>query len=210
MSHLSWLPFIATSLLVIVTPGQDMVLVMSRTLSGGTRAGLVTAAGVSVGLLVHTMLATLGLGALLQASEWLFAALKVIGALYLLYLGITLLRSSGELSLASSSGGGAQVSRLRTFAQGALSNVSNPKVALFYLAFLPQFVPAGTAHPMRSLFVLGATFAGLTFLVKGPVALFAGLLSASIRRNPRILTRLHRVSGVVLLGLGVKLALERR
>ncbi|AKM03030.1 LysE family translocator [Burkholderia pyrrocinia] len=208
MLHVSWLPFIATSLLIIVTPGQDMVLVMSRTLSGGTRAGLVTAAGVSVGLLVHTMLATLGLGALLQASEWLFTALKVVGALYLLYLGITLLRSSSELTLASSRG--APESRLRTFAQGALSNVSNPKVALFYLAFLPQFVAAGAAHPMLSLFVLGATFAGLTFLVKGPVALFAGLLSASIRRNPRILTRMHRVSGVVLLALGVKLAFERR
>ena len=165
MSHLSWLPFIATSLLIIVTPGQDMVLVMSRTLSGGTRAGLVTAAGVSVGLLVHTMLATLGLGALLQASEWLFTALKVIGALYLLYLGITLLRSSGELALESGRDG-APASRLRTFAQGALSNVESQGRAL-HLAFLPQFVPAGTAHPMLSLFVLGATFAGLTFLVKG-------------------------------------------
>ncbi|KWF26248.1 threonine transporter RhtB [Burkholderia cenocepacia] len=205
MPHVAWLPFMATSLLIILTPGQDMVLVMSRTLSGGTRAGLVTAAGVSVGLLVHTMLATLGLGALLQASEWLFTALKMVGALYLLYLGITLLRSTGELTLAGH--GNAPASRLRTFAQGALSN---PKVALFYLAFLPQFVPAGAPHPMLSLFVLGATFAGLTFLVKGPVALFAGLLSASIRRNPRILTRMHRVSGVVLLALGVKLALERR
>nr|WP_232447108.1 LysE family translocator [Burkholderia ubonensis] len=153
-------------------------------------------------------LATLGLGALLQASEWLFTVLKLAGALYLLYLGVTLLRSSGELTLPS--GGRAQESALRTFAQGALSNVSNPKVALFYLAFLPQFVQADAARPMLSVFVLGATFAGLTFLVKGPVALFAGLLSTSIRRNPRILTRMHRVSGVVLLGLGVKLALERR
>ncbi|PAJ86196.1 LysE family translocator [Burkholderia ubonensis] len=208
MLHVSWLPFLATSLLIILTPGQDMVLVMSRTLSGGTRTGVVTAAGVSVGLIVHTMLATLGLGALLQASEWLFTVLKLAGALYLLYLGVTLLRSSGELTL--SSGGRAQESALRTFAQGALSNVSNPKVALFYLAFLPQFVQADAARPMLSVFVLGATFAGLTFLVKGPVALFAGLLSTSIRRNPRILTRMHRVSGVVLLGLGVKLALERR
>lgn len=145
MPHVAWLPFMATSLLIILTPGQDMVLVMSRTLSGGTRAGLVTAAGVSVGLLVHTMLATLGLGALLQASEWLFTALKMVGALYLLYLGITLLRSTGELTLAGH--GNAPASRLRAFAQGALSNVSNPKVALFYLAFLPQFVPAGA--PIR-------------------------------------------------------------
>nr|WP_232438411.1 LysE family translocator [Burkholderia ubonensis] len=139
-------------------------------------------------------LATLGLGALLQASEWLFTVLKLAGALYLLYLGVTLLRSSAELTLPS--GGRAQESALRTFAQGALSNVSNPKVALFYLAFLPQFVQADAARPMLSVFVLGATF--------------AGLLSTSIRRNPRILTRMHRISGVVLLGLGVKLALERR
>ncbi|AXF25677.1 threonine transporter RhtB [Burkholderia pyrrocinia] len=208
MLHLSWLPFIATSLLIILTPGQDMVLVMSRTLSGGTRAGIVTAAGVSVGLIVHTMLATLGVGALLQASEWLFTLLKLAGALYLLYLGVVLLRSSGELTLSGSHG--APVSALRTFTQGALSNVSNPKIVLFYLAFLPQFVPADAPRPMLSLFVLGVTFAGLTFLVKGPVALFAGLLSASIRRNPRILTRIHRTSGVVLLALGVKLALERQ
>ncbi|AIY39486.1 Homoserine/homoserine lactone efflux protein [Collimonas arenae] len=208
MHQLSWLSFIATSLLIILTPGQDMVLVISRTLSGGTRAGVVTAAGVSTGLLMHTVLATLGVGALLQASEWLFTALKLVGALYLLYLGVTLLRSSGELSLASSRG--APASTLRTFAQGALSNASNPKVVLFYLAFLPQFVPANATHPMLSLFVLGVTFAGLTFLVKGPVALFAGRLSASIHRNPRILTRMHQTSGIVLLALGVKLAFERR
>ncbi|WP_323121370.1 LysE family translocator [Burkholderia alba] len=208
MLHISWLPFIATSLLIILTPGQDMILVMSRTLSGGIRAGIVTAAGVSVGLIVHTTLAALGLGAILQASEWLFTGLKLVGALYLLYLGITLLRSSGELVLSGSHD--APKSRLRTFAQGALSNVSNPKIALFYLAFLPQFVPTDATHPMLTLFVLGATFAGLTFLVKGPVALFAGLLSTSIRRNPHILTRMHRISGVVLLALGVKLAFERR
>ncbi|WP_423762626.1 LysE family translocator [Burkholderia sp. NLJ2] len=208
MLHLSWLPFIATSLLIILTPGQDMVLVMSRTLSSGTRAGIVTAAGVSVGLIVHTMLATLGVGALLQASAWLYTLLKLAGALYLLYLGVMLLRSSGELTLSGSKG--APASALRTFMQGALSNVSNPKIVLFYLAFLPQFVPADSTRPMLSLFILGVTFAGLTFLVKGPVALFAGLLSASIRRNPRILTRIHRTSGVVLLALGVKLAFERQ
>lgn len=208
MPHVSWLPFIATSLLIILTPGQDMMLVMSRTLSGGTRAGVVTAAGVSAGLMVHTTLATFGLGALLQASAWLFTVLKLIGALYLLYLGITLLRSSGEV--VDSGDRASSASRLRMFSQGALSNVSNPKVALFYLAFLPQFVPMNTTHPMLSLFALGGSFAGLTFLVKGPVALFAGMLSTSIRRNPRILTRMHRASGVVLLGLGIKLAFERK
>jgi len=154
------------------------------------------------------MLATLGLGALLQVSEWVFAGLKLIGALYLLYLGISLFRSSGELTL--SSGHGASKSALRTFSQGALSNVSNPKIALFYLAFLPQFVPAGAAHPTFTVFMLGLAFACLTFLVKGPVAVFAGLLSNWFRQSPRILTRMHRTSGVVMIGLGLKLAFESR
>ncbi|MCT7295076.1 LysE family translocator [Ralstonia sp. CHL-2022] len=208
MSHLSWLPFVATSLLIILTPGQDMVLVMSRTLTHGTRSGLVTAAGVSVGLTVHTVLATLGLGALLQASEWVFTALKLVGALYLLYLGIALFRSSGELALAHSHG--APQSAVRAFSQGALSNMSNPKIALFYLAFLPQFVPADTAHPTLSVFTLGLAFACLTFLVKGPVAIFAGLLSNWFRQNPRFLARMHRTSGIVMIGLGLKLAFEPR
>src|SRR5262249_12281952 len=116
MQHISWLRFVATSLLIILTPGQDMVLVMSSTLSKGTRSGIITAAGVSVGLTVHTMLATLGLGALLQASEWMFTGLKLVGALYLLHLGISLFRSSGELTL--SYGHGASESALRAFSQG--------------------------------------------------------------------------------------------
>lgn len=208
MLELPWLPFIAASLLVILVPGQDMTLVISRALAWGTRAGVVTAAGVSTGLLAHTALVTLGVGALLQASDWLFTALKWAGALYLLYLGAALLRASGELALPS--GQGSPASALRTFTQGALSNISNPKILLFYLAFLPQFVPARAAHPILSLAVLGATFAALTFLIKGPVAVFAGLLSKSIRRNPRILARIHGVSGFVLLVLGVMLVFEHR
>lgn len=208
MQHISWLPFMVTSLLIILTPGQDMVLVMSRTLSGGTRAGLITAAGVSVGLIVHTVLATLGLGALLQASEWLFTGLKLLGALYLLYLGVSLLRSSGSLALTSNHG--ETESGLRTFVQGALSNISNPKIVLFYLAFLPQFVSTNATHPMLSVFVLGIAFACLTFLVKGPVAVFAGLLSNWVRQNPHFLKGMYRTSGIVMIGLGLKLALERR
>jgi threonine/homoserine/homoserine lactone efflux protein len=208
MQHISWTPFVATSLLIILTPGQDMILVMSCTLSRGTRSGIITAAGVSVGLTVHTVFATMGLGALLQASEWMFTGLKWAGALYLLHLGISLFRSSGALALSHSHD--ASESALRAFSKGALSNVSNPKIALFYLAFLPQFVPADAAHPTLSVFLLGLAFACLTFLVKGPVAVFAGLLSNWFRQNPRVFTRMHRTSGVVMIGLGLKLAFESR
>ncbi|MCS3806159.1 threonine/homoserine/homoserine lactone efflux protein [Chromobacterium alkanivorans] len=180
---------------------------MSRSLSGGMRAGIVTAAGVSVGLILHTVLATLGLGALLHASAWLFTGLKLLGALYLLYLGVSLFRSSGSMAISTSDA--AAASGLRAFAQGALSNVSNPKIVLFYLAFLPQFVSSGAPSPMQSIFVLGIAFAVLTFLVKGPVAVFAGLLSNWFRRHPGFLAGMYRASGVVMIGLGMKLAFEK-
>jgi threonine/homoserine/homoserine lactone efflux protein len=207
MPEITWLLFIVASMVLIVTPGQDMILVMSRSISQGAAAGVATAAGVSVGLVGHTLLATLGLGAILRTSQWLFVALKLVGAAYLVYLGIQLLRSrQHELAVTA----GAPRSLWRLFFDGALSNVSNPKIAVFYFAFLPQFVVPGAAHPTLSVFVLGLLFAGLTFLVKGPVGLGAGLLSAWLRSRPSVLTWIFRTSGVVLVGLGLRLAFEPR
>lgn len=203
----AWWLFVVASLVLIVTPGQDMVLVMSRSIAQGAPAGVATAAGVSVGLVGHTVLAALGLGALLRTSEWLFLALKLVGAAYLVFLGVQLLRTR-QMELAVS--GGAPRSLGRLFADGALSNLSNPKIAVFYFAFLPQFVQPGAAHPTLAIFVLGLLFAALTFLVKGPVGLGAGMLSGWLRARPRVLTGLYRTSGAVLVGLGVKLAFERR
>lgn len=207
MLDVTWWLFIVASLVLIVTPGQDMILVMSRSVAQGAAAGVATAAGVSVGLVGHTLLATLGLGTLLRTSEVLFMALKLFGAAYLVYLGLQLLRSPAQ-ELAVSAG--APKSLWRLFFDGALSNVSNPKIAVFYFAFLPQFVLPGAAHPTAAVFVLGLVFAGLTFLVKGPVGLAAGLLASWLRERPRVLTGLYRSSGALLVGLGLKLAFERR
>jgi len=207
MPEVSWLLFIVASLVLIITPGQDMILVMSRSISQGAAAGVATAAGVSVGLVGHTLLATLGLGAILRTSEWLFLLLKLVGAAYLVYLGIQLLRTRRhDLSVSA----GAPRSLGRLFVDGALSNVSNPKIAVFYFAFLPQFVLPGAVQPTLSVFVLGLVFAALTFLIKGPVGLGAGLLSAWLRQRPAVLTWVFRSSGAVLVGLGLKLAFERR
>jgi threonine/homoserine/homoserine lactone efflux protein len=201
-----WL-FIAASIVLIVTPGQDMILVMSRSIAQGSAAGVATAAGVSVGLVGHTLLATLGLGAILRTSEWLFLVLKLTGAAYLVVLGVQLLRTRAQ-QIATA--GGAPRSLARLFTDGALSNVSNPKIAIFYFAFLPQFVAPGAEHPTAAVFALGLLFAALTFLVKGPVGLAAGALSGWLRRRPAVLQWLYRSSGAVLIALGVKLALERR
>jgi threonine/homoserine/homoserine lactone efflux protein len=206
MTDVTWL-FIGASLLLIVTPGQDMVLVMSRSIAMGAAAGVVTAAGVSVGLVGHTLLATIGLGAILRTSQWLFLALKLVGAAYLIYLGIALLRTRAtEFAVPTS----ASNSLARLFFDGAVSNLSNPKIAVFYFAFLPQFVSPGAAHPALSVFVLGLVFAALTFLVKGPVGYFAGLLSGWLRARPSALVWLYRSSGALLVAMGVKLAFERR
>ena len=198
MIDVTWLLFVLASLLLIMTPGQDMILVMSRSIAQGPAAGVATATGVSVGLVGHTVLATLGLGAILRTSEWLFLVLKLIGAAYLVYLGVQLLRAKQhELAIAS----GATRSLWRLFLDGAISNVTNPKIAIFYFAFL---------HPTLAVFVLGLVFAGLTFLVKGSVGLGAGLLSGWLREHPKALTWIYRSSGAVLVCLGIKLAFERR
>lgn len=207
MADIAWPLFIITSLLLIATPGQDMILVMSRSVSQGPAAGIATAAGVSLGLVGHTLLATLGLGAVLRTSEWLYLALKLVGAAYLIYLGIGLLRTKAS---ALALGVTAPRSHLRLFVDGAFSNVSNPKIAVFYFAFLPQFVLPSAASPTWSVCLLGLVFAALTFIVKGPVGLCAGLLSGWLRAHPRSLMWLYRLSGAVLIGLGAKLALERR
>ena len=207
MLEASWLLFSVASLVLIATPGQDMILVMSRSIAQGPAAGVATAAGVSVGLVGHTVLATLGLGAILRTSEWLFIALKLVGAAYLIYLGIQLLHTRhAELAL-----GPATARPMgRLFVDGALSNLSNPKIAIFYFAFLPQFVMPGATHPTLAIFVLGLLFALITFAVKVPIGVLAGLLSSWLRARPQVLLNLYRGSGFVLLGLGLHLALERR
>ena len=199
--------FIATSLILIITPGQDMMLVMSRSIAQGRKAGVATAAGVSFGLLGHTVLAALGLGALLRASEILFVAIKLIGAVYLVYLGVKLFRSkNADIDIK----GLPVASYQKLFFQGAFSNLSNPKIAIFYFAYLPQFIPTGSENPTTMLLILGAVFSVLTFFVKGPIGYGAGVLSGWMRSRPAVLGWVNRVSGGVLIALGLRLAFERR
>ena len=207
MHDVSWLLFTVASLVLIVTPGQDMVLVMSRSIAQGAAAGVVTAAGVSVGLIGHTILATLGLGAILRTSEWLFLALKLVGAAYLIYLGVGLLRTKATALVVEAS---SKRSLLRLFLDGAISNISNPKIAIFYFAFLPQFVrPA--VHASNTVGVRARTgVCRAHVLGQRPGGLFAGLLSGWLRSRPSVLAWLYRSSGAVLLALGIKLAFERR
>ncbi len=201
--HTLWL-YVAASLALIVTPGQDMIYVMTRSLAQGRLAGLASAVGVCCGILVHTALAALGIGAILQASEGLFLALKLAGAGYLVYLGLRMLLARS--APAEVPAAGARLALVSLFWQGVLSNVTNPKIVIFFFAFLPQFVDPASPHPTRDLVFLGVLYALLALPVKGAVGLAAGGLSERVLKRPSALVWINRFSGTVLVALGLRLA----
>jgi threonine/homoserine/homoserine lactone efflux protein len=201
-------PYVLACLALIATPGQDMLYVISRSLAQGRFAGLCSALGVCLGILVHTALAALGVGAILQASEALFVVLKLAGAAYLVYLGLRLvLARKATLDVDATA---TRLAPAQLIWQGVLSNVTNPKIVLFFFAFLPQFIDPAAGHPTRDLLVLGVLYAALALPVKGAVGLAAGSLSERILRRPAALTWMNRASGTVLVGLGLRLAAAER
>lgn len=183
-----------------------MLYVITRGMAHGRRAGMLSALGVICGILVHTIAAALGLTLIFQTSALAFLVVKYLGAAYLIYLGIKSWREHNVFALQSSS----IVSSQRLFWQGVLSNVLNPKIAIFFLAFLPQFVDKSSSQVTWQLVTLGLTFAflGLLFLVV--VGYSSGTIGSWITRRPHIARFLGRLSGGILVALGIRLALTER
>ena len=193
--------FLAVSALVIVTPGQDTALTIRNTLARGRRAGVHTAAGVALGQLVWALAASAGLVALLHAWEPAFLALRVAGAAYLLYLGLSALCSAFTRRQSA-----APEQRLRTppLVQGLLSNLGNPKMAVFFTSLLPQFAPNGS---FVALFALGAVFCALTLAWLSGYALAVSRASELLRHS-RPWRALEALTGAVLVALGIRVAAE--
>jgi threonine/homoserine/homoserine lactone efflux protein len=200
-THDLW-AFLAASFLLWLTPGPDTMYILARSIGQGRRAGMMSALGIGSGLLIHTLLAAFGLSAILAASAWAFVVVKTAGAVYLIVLGIQTLRKKvGSLDAPDLRPMGSW----RVYRQGVVSNTLNPKVAIFFLAFLPQFVDsAGGRGPMPFLF-LGAIFVvGGTLWSLGQ-AVCAASATRSIRRNPVLLGWLERLTGCVYIALGLNL-----
>jgi threonine/homoserine/homoserine lactone efflux protein len=199
--------FIAASLVLIVTPGPDMLYVIARGIAQGRATAIVASLGISTGLLVHTTLAAFGLSVLLSRSAAAFMVAKYAGAAYLLYLGVRALRSKEGLLLPS---GLSPVGPVVAYRQGFLSNVLNPKAALFVQAFLPQFVVPGRGHTAAQVLLLGLLLIvmGLAFHIL--VAFSAGRLGGWLRRQPRVNAWLRWLTGGTFIGLGLRLALPER
>lgn len=210
--HHYWL-FIATAILLIITPGQDTFFILGRSLSGGRPAGIAAALGVSAGTLVHTILAALGLSALLATSPSAFMAVKFAGAAYLIYIGVRALFSKGgALPVEESARGSKTTARVHwpAFRQGVLTNLLNPKVALFFLALLPQFIESRSPDKVGAFLALGLSFAMLGVAWCVMLAIAAARLRGVFLRRPSIATRLNRFAGAVFIGLGIKLATSRQ
>ncbi len=196
------------SVALIVTPGPDMIYVVTRGVAQGRTAGLVSAWGACSGLVVHTMLAAVGLYALLRSSAATFAVVKYVGAAYLIYLGVKAILSREKFSIPQASAPPLRLKKI--FLQGVASNVLNPKIALFFLAFLPQFVSPASGNAVLQMMTLGLTFTVLALLVFNIIAYFSGTLGDRLAKKPAFARGLHWLSDSVLVGLGLRLAMPER
>lgn len=202
--HDLWL-FILSGLLLNITPGPDTVYILGRSVQLGWRGGAAAALGVCCGCLVHVTGAAIGLSALLAASSTAFAFVKLIGAAYLLYVGIRMLLSRPQAIAAAADEG--DVSLRKVFWQGAMTNALNPKVALFFLAFLPQFVAAEAPHKALAFALLGSIFVLNGTLWCLGLAAFAARAAQRIKRSTRVLLWINRALGGFFIWLGVRVAM---
>ena len=206
--HHYWL-FITTAVILVITPGQDTFFILGRSLSGGRSAGIAAALGITAGSVLHTFAAALGLSALLATSPYAFMTVKLAGAAYLVYIGIRALaaRASGLPGDDPSLGG---VGRWCAFRQGVVTNLLNPKVALFFLALMPQFIEVASPHKVAAFLALGLSFVSLGVAWCLVLAIAAARLRNAFLRRPSMAQVLNKVAGAMFIALGLRLATVRQ
>jgi len=201
----NFLLFLAASIAITVAPGPDNLQVLARGISQGRAAGLVAAIGFAAGISFHTTLAALGVAALLKSSPIAFEAVKLAGAAYLIWIGIKAIRSKG---LSSAHERPSQPLAV-VFRQSVIGNLLNPKVTLFFIVFLPQFVnPHGGQSVMLQMFELGGVFMLQTVVVFSVFGVAAGMIGAYLKRRPKVGVWLDRLAGATFIGLGIRVAFK--
>lgn len=201
------LAFLATALVLTATPGPDNLMVLSMGMSRGRRAGMAFGLGCALGCLSHTLLAVIGVSALVAASPVAFTALKVAGGAYLVWMGVQAWRHAGAVRVGGAAGDNASLRQL--FVKGLIANAINPKVVLFFLSFLPQFVVASQGQVEMQLGLLGLLFTAQAALLFGLLGYFSGGVGAWLNRRPSAGQWLDRLAGTVFIGLGVRMMASR-
>jgi threonine/homoserine/homoserine lactone efflux protein len=199
--------FIGAATLLAWVPGPDNLFVLTQSALYGSKTGIFVTLGLCTGLIVHSVAVSLGVAAIFQASELAFTTLKVIGAAYLLYLAYRAFRALPE---PLDGGGGKPKPLWRMYTRGIVMNVTNPKVAIFFLAFLPQFTSPARGNIVLQMLLLGAVFIVCAFASFAVISLLAGSLSKWLRRSSRSQVLLNRGAGLIFVGLAAKLAASHR
>lgn len=200
--------FALTGLLLNLTPGNDMLYVIARSSGQGTKAGVVSAIGIGAGCIIHILAAVVGLSALIAQSATAFDIIKYIGAAYLVYLGVkSLLSKKHSFKIHQNL---KKLSYKKIFWQGFITNVLNPKVALFFLAFLPQFINIHKGNASLQILFLGAWFDFVGTIVNVLVALLFGKIGALLSKSPKFIQWQERITGTILIALGIKVALSSK
>ncbi|HEX9747085.1 MAG TPA: LysE family translocator [Methylomirabilota bacterium] len=197
--------FMIAALVLLLTPGPAVLYIVTRSIDQGRRAGMVSVLGVHVGTLAHILAAAAGISAVLAASATAFSVVKYLGAAYLIYIGVRRLLDRAPLGAAAP---GAPRRLRRAFLDGVIVNVLNPKTALFFLAFLPQFVTVSRGHVGEQILALGVVFVLLGVITDSLYAIGAGSAAAWLRGRPRFLAGERWISGSLYIGLGVAAALS--
>ncbi len=200
--------FLVTSLIVVVSPGTGVLYTLAAGLSRGSKASIVAAFGCTLGIVPHMAAAILGLAALLHTSALAFQTLKYLGVAYLLYMAWNTLRETGALRVEGKIA--ATRSALHVIIEAILVNLLNPKLSIFFLAFLPQFVSAGETHPLSRMLMLSGAFMLMTFVVFVGYGLFAAAIRDHVISRPRIMTWMRRTFAAAFVALGAKLAFSDR
>ena len=201
--------FVITGLLLNLTPGNDTIFILTRSLAQGKKAGIMSVLGITTGSLIHTMLAALGLSIIIARSILVFTIIKYLGAAYLIYIGCRMLTDRSRLDT-----GGTitqqSVDLKKVYRDGVITNVLNPKVALFFISFLPQFIEPHLKETIAPFLLLGITFTitGMTWCLV--LANFAASFYARLKNNKTISGYINKACGVILVGLGIKVALTTR
>ena len=204
-----YIAFLSASIILNITPGPDTLYILSRSIAQGKRAGVISALGIATGCAIHTSLAAFGLSMILATSLTVFSALKYAGAGYLVYLGVrALLRKQPLLETSGVEAG--QAGLAKVYVQGVMTNLLNPKVALFFISFLPQFINPHVAAGPLSFIVLGSSFiiTGTTWCLI--LVMFSAWITQKLRSSPSIAVVLSRFAGLVFIGLGLRIATTQR
>lgn len=199
--------FLLAASVITVSPGPDNMMVLSIGMAKGRLPGIAFGLGCALGCLSHTLLAVLGVSALIAASPEAFTALKVCGGLYLVWLGVNALRSAGGASVGKASND--RQSPRKLFLKGIVANAINPKVILFFLSFLPQFVVPGHGSVAAQMAWLGIIFTLQAGVIFGLLGYFSGAVGQWINTRPRLGTAMDRLTGVIFVGLGLRLIVSR-